>query len=51
MSTRSVSTVSKAGAGHVISTATFPYAATWQMVVTARYGFDEVKFNADVKIV
>jgi copper transport protein len=44
-------TVSKAGAGHVISTATFPYAATWRMVVTARYGFDEVKFNADVKIV
>jgi copper transport protein len=44
-------TVSKAGAGHVISTATFPYAATWRMVVTARYGFDEVEFNADVKIV
>jgi copper transport protein len=44
-------TVSKAGAGHVISTATFPYAATWRMVVTARYNFDEVKFNADVKIV
>ena len=44
-------TVSKAGAGHVISTATFPYAATWRMVVTARYEFDEVKFNADVEIV
>ena len=44
-------TISKAGAGHVISTATFPYAATWRMVVTARYGFDEVKFDADVKIV
>ena len=44
-------TVSKAGAGHVISTATFPYAATWRMVVTARYDFDEVKFNADIKIV
>jgi copper transport protein len=44
-------TVSKAGAGHVISTATFPYAATWRMVVTARYNFDEVKFNADIKIV
>jgi copper transport protein len=44
--------VAKAGAGHVISNAaTFPYAATWRMVVTARYGFDEVKFNADVKIV
>jgi copper transport protein len=44
--------VSKAGAGHVINnTATFPYAATWRMVVTARYGFEEVKFNADVKIV
>jgi copper transport protein len=44
-------TLSKAGAGHVISTATFPYAATWRMVVTARYEFDEVKFTADVKIV
>ena len=44
-------TLSAAGAGHVISTATFPYAATWQMVVTARYGFDQVQFIADVKIV
>ena len=44
--------VVKAGASHVISNnATFPYAATWRMVVTARYGFDEVKFTADVKIV
>ncbi len=44
-------TVSKAGAGHVISTATFPYAATWRMVVTARYQFDAVEFIADIKIV
>lgn len=44
--------VSKAGAGHVINNgASFPYAATWRLVVTARYGFDEVKFSADVKIV
>lgn len=44
--------VVKAGASHVISnSATFPYAATWRMVVTARYGFNEVKFTADVKIV
>jgi copper transport protein len=44
--------VSKAGAGHVISNAaTFPYAATWRLVVTARYGFEEIKFNADVKVV
>jgi copper transport protein len=44
--------VVKAGASHVISnSATFPYAATWHMVVTARYGFDEVKFSADIKIV
>jgi copper transport protein len=44
--------VQKAGAGHVISNAaTIPYAATWRMVVTARYGFEEVKFAADVKIV
>ncbi|MEY2416647.1 MAG: copper transport protein [Ilumatobacteraceae bacterium] len=44
--------VVKAGADHVISNAaTFPYAATWRMVVTARYGFTEVKFNADVKVV
>jgi len=44
--------VTKAGASHVVAnSATFPYAATWRMVVTARYGFDEVKFTADVKIV
>jgi copper transport protein len=44
--------VVKAGAGHVINNAaTFPYPATWTLVVTARYGFDEVKFSADVKIV
>jgi len=44
--------VIKAGANHVVAnSATFPYAATWRMVVTARYGFDEVKFTADVKIV
>ncbi len=44
--------VSKAGAGHVINNAaTFPYAATWRLVVTARYGFDEFKFSADVKVV
>jgi copper transport protein len=44
--------VAKAGAGHVISnSASFPYAATWRLVVTARYGFDEVVFSTDVKIV
>ena len=44
--------VTKAGAGHYISnTATFPYAATWRLVVTARYGFDEVVFTNDVKVV
>jgi copper transport protein len=44
--------VAKAGAGHVINNAaTFPYPATWRLVVTARYGFEEVKFSADVKIV
>jgi copper transport protein len=44
--------VVKAGASHVISnSATFPYAATWHMVVTARYGFDEDKVSADIKIV
>jgi copper transport protein len=43
--------VTKAGAGHYISnSATFPYASTWSLVVTARYGFDEVKFTADVKV-
>jgi len=44
--------VAKAGAGHVINnSALFPYAATWRLVVTARYGFDEVVFTSDVKIV
>ena len=44
--------VAKAGAGHVINNATtFPYAATWRLVVTARYGFEEVSFTADVKVV
>lgn len=44
--------VGKAGAGHYINNAaSFPYAATWRLVVTARYGFDEVVFTADVKIV
>jgi copper transport protein len=44
--------VTKAGAGHVINNgASFPYATTWRLVVTARYGFDEVKFSADVKVV
>ena len=43
--------VVKAGADHVISNAaSFPYAATWRMDVTARYGFTEVKFTADVKV-
>lgn len=41
----------KTGAGHYISSAaTFPYAATWRMVITARYGFDEVTFTADVPV-
>jgi copper transport protein len=40
-----------AGAGHYISrAATFPYAATWRLVITARYGFDEVVFTADVPV-
>ena len=44
--------VTKAGAGHYISNeAVFPYAATWRMVLTARYGFNEVVFTADVKVV
>jgi copper transport protein len=44
--------VGKAGAGHYISNAaTFPYAATWRLVLTARYGFNEVTFTADVKVV
>ena len=44
--------VTKAGPGHyTTNAATFPYAATWQLVVTARYSFDEVVFKADVKVV
>ncbi len=44
--------VAKAGAGHVINNgASFPYAATWRLVITARYGFEEVVFTTDVKIV
>ena len=44
--------VAKAGAGHVINnSAWFPYAATWRLVITARYGFEEVVFTTDVKIV
>ncbi len=43
--------VTKAGAGHFINNAaTFPYAATWRLVMTARYGFDEFTFTADVKV-
>ncbi len=46
------SEVVKAGAGHVISnSASFPYAAAWRLVVTARYGFDPIVFTADVKVV
>jgi copper transport protein len=44
--------VLKAGGSHWISNAaTFPYAATWRLVVTTRYGFKEVVFTADVKVV
>jgi copper transport protein len=44
--------VIRAGPDHVISNAaTFPYAATWTMVVKVRYGFKEVIFTADVKVV
>ncbi len=44
--------VTKAGPGHyTTNSATFPYASTWRLVVTARYGFNEIVFNADVKIV
>ncbi len=43
--------VIKAGPGHyTTNAATFPYAATWRLVVTARYGFNEVVFTADVKV-
>jgi copper transport protein len=42
----------KAGAGHFINNAaSFPYAATWTLVLKARYGFDEVVFTADVRVV
>ncbi|MEP7201629.1 MAG: copper resistance protein CopC [Ilumatobacteraceae bacterium] len=44
--------VAKAGGSHVINNgALFPYPATWRLVVTARYGFDEIVFTTDVKIV
>jgi copper transport protein len=44
--------VAKAGAGHYINNAaSFPYAATWRLVLKARYGFDEVTFSADVEVV
>ena len=44
--------VTKAGAGHFINNAaTFPYAATWTLVLKARYRFDEIVFSADMKVV
>jgi copper transport protein len=44
--------VTRAGAGHYINNAaSFPYAATWRLTLTARYGFEEVTFAADVKVV
>jgi copper transport protein len=44
--------IAKAGAGHFVNNATsFPYAATWRLVVKARYGFQEQTFTADVKVV
>jgi len=44
--------VERSGAGHfTTSTATFPYATTWTLTVTARYNtFDEVQFTTDVTI-
>ncbi|HSB87628.1 MAG TPA: copper resistance protein CopC [Ilumatobacteraceae bacterium] len=43
--------IENAGAGHYISRgATFAYAATWRLTVTARYDFDEIVFTADVKV-
>jgi uncharacterized protein (DUF58 family) len=43
--------LTRSGAGHFTTPeATFPYAATWTLVVTARYGFDEVQFTAHVPI-
>ena len=44
--------VLRAGASHwITNAATFPYAATWRLMVTTRYGFKEVVFTADVKVV
>ncbi len=42
--------VTRSGAGHFTASATFPYAATWSVVVTARYGIDEVQFDTRVPI-
>jgi copper transport protein len=44
--------VTRSGAGHfTTSTATFPYATTWTLTVTARYNtFDEVQFTTEVRI-
>ncbi len=44
--------VTRSGAGHfTTSTATFPYATTWTLTITARYNqFDEITFTAQVKI-
>ena len=50
-STRSRSTSPKRAPAIHQQRGHFPYAATWRLVVTARYGFDEVTFTADVRIV
>jgi copper transport protein len=43
--------VTRSAASHfTTSNATFPYATTWTLVVTVRYGFDEVQFTAHVPI-
>ena len=44
--------VTRSGAGHfTTSTATFPYATTWTLIVTARYNtFDEVQFTSQIPI-
>ena len=44
--------VTRSGAGHfTTSAATFPYATTWTLTVTARYNtFDEVQFTTQVRI-
>ena len=43
--------VTRSGAGHfTTSTAAFPYATTWTLVVTVRYGFEEVQFTGHVPI-